>query len=195
MGRRPRDGNVHLGAFAFSMRMRFMFEPESSTRQVHNLRSSGLKDILGRMPYGLYIIGARKSDGSFAGIIANWVTQASFLPPLISIAIEGNSEMRGHIDRAKFFSLNMLSSGSSDSVKAFLRQSVANDGRLQADSVAPTVNGTPFMTQAAASLECKVVRSIPAGDHVLFLGEIINSVSREKSDFLTLKETGLKYSR
>ena len=103
--------------------------------------------------------------------------------------------MRIHIDHANFFSLNMLPSGSSDFAKAFLKKMTPSKESLNGKPITLTLNGTPLLSDAGASLECKVIRSVPAGDHVLFVGEIVDVVSRSGEDFLTLKETGWKYSR
>ena len=41
------------------------------------------KTALRMIPYGLYVLTAEASDGQVAAATVNWVTQASFSPPLI----------------------------------------------------------------------------------------------------------------
>jgi len=43
------------------------------------------KMALRMIPYGIYVLTAKGSDGSIAAAIVNWVTQTSFDPPLVAI--------------------------------------------------------------------------------------------------------------
>ncbi len=45
------------------------------------------KAILRHFPYGLYVVTVAH-DGDQHGMTANWLTQASFEPPMIVVAIE-----------------------------------------------------------------------------------------------------------
>ena len=103
--------------------------------------------------------------------------------------------MRVYIERAKWFSVNMLASGSTQFAKAFLKKSRHVGSPVNGKEITITKHGTPFLKDAAASLECKVVDVIRVGDHVLFVGEVIDAVAHDNSEILTLKETGWKYSR
>ncbi|MBX2993115.1 MAG: flavin reductase [Bacteroidetes bacterium] len=150
--------------------------------------------VLNKIPYGLYIVGSRTEDG-VAAIIANWMTQVSFNPPLIGIAIESDSDMQVYIDRSNFFSVNFLPEGSVELAKPFLKRSRQAGLKLNNRNFALSKQGTPFLEDAVASFECKVTQSMATGDHTLFVGEITDGLSRREHGILTLKETGWKYSR
>ena len=47
------------------------------------------KSVLRMIPYGMYVLTAKGKDDAVAAATVNWVTQASFQPPLISAS--GNS--------------------------------------------------------------------------------------------------------
>ena len=150
--------------------------------------------ILEKIPYGLYVVGSKAPDG-FATIVANWVSQVSFSPTLLSVSIEEDSDMKSYIELSNYFSVNMLSKESIQVAKAFLKKSVSNGTSINGHDVTLTTHGSPYLTHALASLECKIVNSIVVGDHVLFLGEIVEAVSQGAGKILTLEETGWKYSR
>lgn len=158
------------------------------------MEKATLNKVLNKIPYGLYIVGSKTEEG-VAAIIANWMTQVSFNPPLIGVAIETDSDMRIHINRSKFFSLNFLPSGSVELAKPFLKKSKHVGLKLNNMNFTLSNQGTPFLEVAVDSFECKVVQSIPTGDHVFFIGEITDGLSRREHGILTLKETGWKYSR
>jgi len=150
--------------------------------------------VLSKIPYGLYVVGSNTKDG-VSTIIANWISQVSFHPPLVAIAVEYDSDMRDYIEESKFFSINMLAKGSTQLAKAFLKKSKQSGSMLNGKEATVTKYGTPYLKDSVASIECKVVNSLEVGDHVLFVGEVIDAVSHDDGEILTLKETGWKYSR
>ena len=78
--------------------------------------------VMELIPYGLYVVGSLNGTVP-ATIVANWVTQVSFSPPWVAIAVEADSRMREYIGRSGLFSVNILPSGGRDLAKAFLKGS------------------------------------------------------------------------
>jgi len=150
--------------------------------------------ILNKIPYGLYIVGAKTKEGLTA-IIANWVGQVSFDPPLVSVSIEYDSDMKSYIEESNYFSINMLQAGSTHFAKTFLKKSKPVATSVNGKEITLAKNGSPFLSDAIASLECKVLNSVGVGDHVMFVGEVIDGIWHSDEQILTLKETGWKYNR
>ncbi|MEW6511910.1 MAG: flavin reductase family protein [Bacteroidota bacterium] len=158
-------------------------------------RDSAVTRALKKIPYGLYVVGSLNNDVP-AVIIANWVTQVSFSPPCVAIAVEKESKMRRHIDRSGLFCVNILPSGSTKMAKVFLKGPEAIDATIAGKDFTRGMNGTPFLKDASASFECRVLTSVQTGDHVLFVGTVVDgAVPQEGEDVLTLRETGWKYSK
>ncbi len=153
-----------------------------------------LTTVLGKIPYGLYLISSKTEHG-VATIIVTWVCQVSFTPPLVSVSIEKDSEMRVHIERSRYFSINMLAEDSVDFAKGILKKSGSHNSNINGKETILTKNGTPFLKEAVASFECKVVEWISTGDHVLFIGEVLESICSDSRSILTLAATGWKYAR
>jgi flavin reductase (DIM6/NTAB) family NADH-FMN oxidoreductase RutF len=158
------------------------------------LDKSTRNKILSKIPYGLFIVGSKRRE-SVSAIIANWITQVSFEPPLIAFAVEFDSNTHHFIDESKYFSLNMLPVGSKVFAKAFLKKTRHIGSTINEKEFTISKHGLPFLRDASDSLECKVVDSTRVGDHVLFVGEVIDGVSNGNGGILTLKETGWQYSR
>src|SRR6266568_4477657 len=68
------------------------------------------KTVLRHFPYGLYALTVRH-DGEEHGMTANWVTQASFEPPMVAVAVENTSKTIAMIRDAHHFAVNLLQQG------------------------------------------------------------------------------------
>lgn len=158
------------------------------------MEKSSRDKLLRKIPYGLYVVCSKSKEGA-AAIIANWVTQVSFDPPLIAIAIEFDSDMRHHIEETKMFSVNMLPAGSAHLAKPLLKKSKQRGSTINEIGFTLSKGGVPFLDDAVDSIECTVVDSVRTGDHLLFVARVGDSISKGEHDILTLKETGWKYSR
>jgi len=55
------------------------------------------------------------------------------------------------------------------------------------------LTGSPLLESALGWVECKVINSMPSGDHVLFLAEVVEAGINREGTPLTLKEAGFKY--
>ena len=67
----------------------------------------GLKLALGRIPSGLYAVGAGHG-GERIGMLCSFVEQAGFEPPMISIALGADRPLRQVLERGELFSVNIL---------------------------------------------------------------------------------------
>ena len=150
---------------------------------------------LRQIPYGLYVVGSL-NEGNQATIVANWVTQVSFHPPCVAIAVEGDSKMKEYIESSSLFCVNILPAGSTTFAKAFLKGAEAMGNLVAGKPFTPALRGTPFLAEAAAAFECVVTSRLPVGDHIVFIGEVVDAVApKDRGDILTLRETGWKYSK
>ncbi len=153
-----------------------------------------LTKALGKIPYGLVIIGSRHGNG-IAAMVATWVTQVSFYPPLIVAAIESDSSMRMTIDESGVFSVNLLPSGGIPIAKKFLKSQSTDTASVAGHAVRRGEHGSPLLTEAVAAFECRVVNRVPTGDHILFIGEVVDVSEAGNGEVLTLRETGWKYQK
>src|SRR5687768_785641 len=66
-------------------------------------------EVLREIPYGLYVVGVRgRNDGDFNALVVSWLTQCSFDPPLIMIAVRQGTRSYELIKLGKVFSLNLI---------------------------------------------------------------------------------------
>jgi flavin reductase (DIM6/NTAB) family NADH-FMN oxidoreductase RutF len=145
-------------------------------------------------PYGLFVVGAVKGDVGLT-IVANWGTQVSFKPSLLAIAIEYDSRMRAVIETSRAFSINLLPSKEIRVAKMFIKPREVRTSDYERHQLSGSRHGLPFLNDAIACVECRVVASHQMGDHLLFVGEVTDALYRGGGDALTLRETGWRYHR
>ncbi len=158
------------------------------------MEKDALRRFFESFPYGLFILGSRNGPKISTSVV-NWVTQVSFHPPIVAVSVEENSRMRESIENSRLFSLNTLPTGAIETAKALLKNGEPVGSTMNGQEFVLGNLGVPVFLGAASAIECKVTHSMQAGDHVVFVGEVLNAVSRYKGDILTLKETGWKYVR
>jgi flavin reductase (DIM6/NTAB) family NADH-FMN oxidoreductase RutF len=155
-----------------------------------------LRKVLGEIPYGIVVVGG-SSAGSIYTMVATWVTQVSFTPPMVALALERGSTMRTMAESSGFFSLNLLPAGREgmEMARDFLKFSGVRGELLNGHPYSLAPNGTPYLGEAIGSVECRVASSLETGDHFLVVGEVVDVVFRREGRALTLRETGWKYQR
>ncbi len=150
--------------------------------------------VLRQFPYGLYLVGASR-NGHPLIILANWVTQVSFSPPLVAFAVEVQSKMHEFIADAGYFSVNVIPAGNPELARAFLKSYEPKGGLINGHPFQLGRHGSPLIDEANSRLECRVVSSHETGDHTLFVGQVIQSQLLGQGPGMTLKESGLNYQK
>jgi flavin reductase (DIM6/NTAB) family NADH-FMN oxidoreductase RutF len=152
------------------------------------------KAILRHFPYGLYVVTV-SADGEDHGMTANWLTQTAFEPPMVVVAIENTSKTIGLIRDSHHFAINLLLSGQRDLAGKLGRTSEQAPQKLKGIKTKPApVSGSPVLVDCLGWVECRVVATLPSGDHTLVLGEVVGAGVEHEGEPLTLGEAGFKYS-
>ena len=150
--------------------------------------------ILRLFPYGLHAVTVRAGDDQHA-IAAAWVMQASFAPPMVVVAAESESRCLPMIRDAKAFALNVLGAEQRELASRLGRGGGGPAPKLAGVPTRPApVTAAPVITACLGWLECRLVATMPAGDHTLVLGEVVEAGVEREGLPLTLAETGMKYS-
>lgn len=150
------------------------------------------KKALLMIPYGLFVLGARSGDQQTVATI-NWVTQISFKPPLVVVGIKADSTAHALVKESKVFTLSMLESGQKGVGMAFFKHVDPKDGKFGNFAFEAGQNGAPIISDAPASVECKVVGFYELGDHSTVVGEVTEGHLKREAAALTLKECGFNY--
>lgn len=156
------------------------------------------KTALRMIPYGLYVLTGRTSDGRIAAATVNWVTQASFAPPLVAVGVKADSSAHEVIKEAKAFALNILGKGQQKTAFTFFKPAEAQGTTISGEPFRPGTTGAPILTSTPAFVECKLVDTVERGDHSIFVGEVVDAgvatepTGRPDDATLWLKDLGEK---
>lgn len=131
-------------------------------------------------------------EGTVSGFIASWITQVSFVPPLVMVAINPLHYTYDLIARSNVFAINLLRTDQAGLVDWFGKRSGKSVDKLSVEVYELGKTGVPLLKDCLASIECTVMWMKEAGDHVIVVGRIVNAEA--KSDGQTLQETRSMYT-
>ena len=168
------------------------FPPGADPEEYDKLR----RRVLWTMPYGLYVVGSRAGERR-NGMTLNWVTQLSFDPKLLGVAVESGALTARLIAEGGVFTLNIVDREDRAIVRKFTKP-------VELDEEAGTMNGfafhdgrtgAPVLDQAVAYAECEVRQQVPTGSHILFIGEVVDAGFQKAEDTppLRMEDTRMIY--
>lgn len=152
-----------------------------------------LAPALGKIASGLYILTAQV-DGEPHGMLASFIEQAAFEPPMISLAVGKERPILQALDGHGMFGVHVLSKANSKLIGTFSRLNPEGDPFANHE-LAENLFGIPQLTEAQAFLACKVANKMDAGDHALYLAEVVEGVLQHPSaePMIRIRSNGLKY--
>jgi flavin reductase (DIM6/NTAB) family NADH-FMN oxidoreductase RutF len=170
-------------------RARYRSNSYSTRREVlllqGKLNERNLRAALGQFATGVTIITAVGPRGELLGNTVNSFNSVSLEPPLILWCMgRHRMSLKGYL-ATDHFVVNVLSEGQRDLSIRFART-----GTDKWDGVAREVGktGCPILVGAVAVLECRTRHTYVGGDHVIFVGEVLQSfVDPSKTPLLFFK--------
>jgi flavin reductase (DIM6/NTAB) family NADH-FMN oxidoreductase RutF len=132
---------------------------------------SGLAQFFVSLTTGIYVLTVA-DGGRHHGMSSSWVTQVSGEPPLFMAAVDVAHFSGQVVARTGTFGLNIVGHRSRHLEDYFLSSAARRPDNL--DRVAYELSpglGVPWLTEAAASVEARVVDSIAAGDHRMLIAQ------------------------
>src|SRR5215475_1310093 len=133
------------------------------------------KTALRMIPYGLYVLTAKGKDGALTAATVNWVTQASFAPPLVVVGVKADSHPHPVIKEAKAFALSVLGKDQGPTAFTFFKPATVEGQKISGEPFHAGTTGAPILDRAPAFVECRLVESIERGDHSIFVGEVVEA--------------------
>ena len=115
-----------------------------------------------------------KYDNKINGIAVAWLSRASMQPPMIMISIGKTRYSHGLIKQSRIFAVNVLGKEHIELGRHFGTQSGKDIDKFQDIEHEEKETGSPILKDAVAWLDCKVINECDAGDHTIFVGEVID---------------------
>jgi flavin reductase (DIM6/NTAB) family NADH-FMN oxidoreductase RutF len=155
---------------------------------------SGIGQALGRIPSGLYILTVRH-QGRSTGMLASWVQQAGFEPPMLTVALRRDRYVADWVAAAGAFTLSQLALGSKTLIRHFGRGFDPDAPAFEGLELHDDANGGPILAAALAYLDAKVAGELAGGDHRIFLGHVTAGglLHPDAEPFVHVRANGFHY--
>ncbi|NDG74310.1 MAG: MBL fold metallo-hydrolase [Synechococcaceae bacterium WB8_1B_136] len=136
-----------------------------------------LDKALGRLSGGLYVVTARQqgAEGSrSSAMVASWVSQASFEPPGITVAVAKDRAIEALMQVGDRFVLNILRDDNHQQLlRHFLRRFPPGADRFAGiNTLEGVASGGPVLGDALAYLGCRVAQRMEGPDHWIIYAEV-----------------------
>ncbi len=144
--------------------------------------------------YGLHVLTAHDGD-DYAASGVNWISQASFQPPLVMVGVNADSGAAALIERCGEFAVNVLAADQLDIGKAFFRSTTVEGNHINGHRFEPGPStASPLLLQTPYWFECRVTDSVARGDHTVYVAEVVEAGVRDPESVpLLLRDTGMNY--
>jgi flavin reductase (DIM6/NTAB) family NADH-FMN oxidoreductase RutF len=155
--------------------------------------SDDLHAALGRVPSGIFILTAGTGDRA-TGMLASWVMQAGFDPPMVTVAVRQGRYVADWLAAGEPFVLNLVGEGQKHLLKHFVRGFEPGELAFTGLDIGVAESGVPTLLDAVGRLECEPAGSVDSGDHRIFLarvtaGELVNDLS----PMIHIRKSGAHY--
>jgi len=151
------------------------------------------KTALELLTYGLYVIGTQRGEQKHA-VMVNWLTQGSFDPPLIVLALMKGALSTEMVAASGEFSVNIPAADQLEFVRSFIKRRPHEGNRLGGYEFYTQTTGCPIFKDALAFVECKVVGTADHGDHLIVVAEVVDAGMHRDGDPLVLRGTKMHYA-
>jgi flavin reductase (DIM6/NTAB) family NADH-FMN oxidoreductase RutF len=138
-----------------------------------------LRNALGSFATGITIVTAVGPQGELLGITANSFNSVSLDPPLVLFSLGRGAYSLKAFQASGAFAINVLREDQEDLSNRFAR-SLADKW---ADVPYETwVTGSPILKDAIAAFDCEIHSMYDGGDHVIFVGRVLQLASNAEEN-------------
>lgn len=140
-------------------------------RGAMGLEPAEFRRILGHWTTGVAIVATMREDGVPCGLTANAVASVSLEPPLVLACIERAADTHDWIGVRGYFSVNMLNESQERLARRFA--TLEAEHKFAGVAYRTEVTGAPVLEDALAWVDCRLTQHHPAGDHTIYVGEVV----------------------
>lgn len=150
--------------------------------------------VVGQIPSGIFILtvgtGARAT-----GMLASWVMQAGFEPPMISVAVKQGRYICDWLSAGQPFVLNVVREGQKSLLKHFSQGFEPGQPAFEGLEIAHCARGVPIIKESLGHLECEPAGHIDSGDHRVFLAKVVRGrmIDTDNRPMVHIRKSGSHY--
>ncbi|MEO8606471.1 MAG: flavin reductase family protein [Chloroflexota bacterium] len=143
--------------------------------------SAVFKHVMRQWASGVTVI-TTLSGEKLIGVTASAFNSVSADPPLVLVCLNRKLYTHGVIEEAGLFAVNILSAEQGDIGKLFAGMMPSVADRFTGLAYTTAVTGCPILPDTAGWLDCELRYAYPAGDHTIFVGEVVAAAAPDNAD-------------
>jgi flavin reductase (DIM6/NTAB) family NADH-FMN oxidoreductase RutF len=127
---------------------------------------------LGQFAAGVTVVTTRDGQGRSLGLTVTAFAAVSLEPPLVLVCVDHRSETHAGFRHAGLFGVSILAEGQEEVSRRFAG---GGTGKFKGVDLEKGETGVPLIPDALAHLECRVSATHVAGDHTIYVGEVVSA--------------------
>jgi len=143
--------------------------------------AEAFREACAKFATGVAVATVLAPDGAPHGLTISSFTAVSIEPPLILVCIDYACAFLEHFRASTHFGVNVLAETQRDLSVIFAEKP---EGRFEGVEWNSSASGVPLLQNCLTNLECRVWSIVEAGDHAVFLAEVVEAESREGQPLL-----------
>ena len=143
------------------------------------------RKALGQFATGVTVVTVERAPGLVQGMTANSFTSVSLDPMLILICVDKRAKILPFLEKKKRFGVGVLKEGN-EAISEYFAKGAHSAEAEQRLSIHYrwTPSGVPVLEGTLLQLSCEVTASHVAGDHTIFVGEVMDAEIHEGKPLL-----------
>ena len=153
-----------------------------------------IKKALRKLEYGVYVVTLGKGEEGNA-FTASWISQVSSEPPMVAVSIHNKHQSARLLKDQDSFVVNLLPESGATVARTYYGPAESGYEKLKAKGITEAPGtGTAMLTSASGYLDCRIVERVKAGNHTLYVGEIVAGEITDDGPLLTSTNSNLHYT-
>ena len=141
------------------------------------IEQRALRSALGAFATGVTIVTTRTGEGADVGLTANSFSSVSLDPPMVLWSLAKTSSSIEAFRTAIHFAVHVLAADQDDMSGRFATRGIDKFAGLK---VGRGPGDVPLLEGCTARFECRTAFQYEGGDHVIFVGEVVNLTHSER---------------
>lgn len=136
--------------------------------------SQEFRKVLGQFATGVAVV-TTKLDGVPQGMTVNSFTSVSLEPPLVLFCADKRTRTNEVVGKSGVFAVNVLREEQRRLSEIFAGQGTDEERKAVLWAREALATGAPVIEGSLGWMDCRVRQVIDAGDHVIYLGEVLDA--------------------
>lgn len=154
----------------------------------------GFDRVMGKIPSGIFVLTVGTGERA-TGMLASWVMQAGFDPPMVSVAVKHGRYVAEWLTAGEPFNLNQCGESHGLHLKHFGKGFEPGKPAFEGVDIVLCPRGVPILRKALGHLQCEPITHADSGDHRVFIAQVVRGAlsSPDESPMVHVRNVGSHY--